>query len=118
MSNPKLPPVETRFKAGQSGNPGGKPRGSRNALQGDFMRRLADDFERFGIYAIARARRSDPLGYVKVVASLMPKEMTISRPMEDLTDDELTAGIALLRSRLADGDGAGSGTEAQPQSVN
>ena len=106
------------FKPGESGNPGGKPQGARNRLTAHFLNRLAADFDTHGEKAIQDARENDPIGYIKVVAALLPKEMTLTRPMEDLTDDELLAGIALLRSRLAEGAGAGTGDAQEPQSVN
>jgi hypothetical protein len=114
----KLPPIDTRFKPGQSGNPGGSPKGVRHKLNADFLRTLSKDFDEFGASAIVEAREKDPVGYVKVVASLMPKQVEQTQPLDDLTDAELTAGIALLRSRLVDGAGAGSDTPSEPQSLN
>lgn len=121
MSNPKGNPqnlTAPQYAPSVSGNPGGKPQGARNRLQGAFANGLAADFEEHGIKAIRDAREKDPLGYVKVVASLMPKEMALTRPMEDLTDDELTAGIALLRSRLTESHGAGDKTPSGPETLN
>ena len=99
------------FQPGKSGNPGGRPKGSRNKLQGDFMRRLSEDFARFGIYAIARARRDDPLGYVKVCASLMPKEVNLTRPLDEIPDEQLDAAIIAVRAIFAAQD-TGVGEEA------
>jgi len=109
------PPEHSRFQEGQSGNPGGKPKGARNRLQGAFLNALADDFEEHGKKAIVDAREKDPMGYVKAVAALMPKQVEQSQPLDDLTDAELLAGIALLRSRLAGeaGKGMGAPTELQ-----
>lgn len=90
-----------RFKPGQSGNPGGKPVGSRNKLQGDFVRRLVDDFERFGIYAIARVRRHDPATYLRVVASLMPKQVEFKDPFDELSDEQLDAAYLAVQAVLA-----------------
>lgn len=121
MSNPKGNPASLtapRFAPSVSGNPGGKPQGARNRLQGAFANGLAADFEAHGIKAIREAREKDPLGYVKVVASLMPKEMALTKPLEDLTDDELTAGIALLRSRLTEGAGTGSDPTAAAETAH
>lgn len=36
------PPAETRFKKGQSGNPNGRPKGSRNRLSAKNDNRLGD----------------------------------------------------------------------------
>jgi hypothetical protein len=91
----------TTFKPGVSGNPGGKPVGTRNRLQGDFLRALADDFDQHGRAAIIRMREEDPAAYVRLVAQLMPKEFEINRPLDGLTDDELYAAIDRLRSQLA-----------------
>lgn len=102
-----MPLKDFEFKQGQSGNPGGRPKGTRLKLQGSFLTRLADDFETHGKDAIQAAREKDPVGYIKAIASLMPKQVEQSQPLDDLTDAELVAGIALLRSRLADGNAAG-----------
>lgn len=110
-------PVENLkpFKPGETGNPGGKPKGSRNRLQGAFLNALADDFDAHGRKAIVEAREKDPMGYVKAIAALMPKQVEQSQPLDDLTDAELTAGIALLRARLTGGAGKGAGQADQPQ---
>lgn len=103
------------FEPGKSGNPGGKPKAARNRLQGGFLNALADDFDTHGKKAIEAAREKDPVGYIKAIASLMPKQVEQSQPLDDLTDAELTAGIALLRSRLSGS--AGKGTSAPPEST-
>lgn len=112
------PPVETRFKPGESGNPGGKVKGARNRLQARFLNELADDFDQHGKAAIVRAREEDPMGYVKAVAALMPKQVEQTQPLEDLTDAELTAGIALLRARLTGADGARVESPREPSQIN
>lgn len=112
-----LPPKHTQFKKGQSGNPGGKPVGSRNALQGDFLKKLQQDFEKFGAVAIRQCRKNDPTGYVRVVAALLPKEVEIKRPLEELDDAQLSAAIAALQSFVAtQGNAAGAGdSQESPQ---
>jgi hypothetical protein len=119
MANPNPPREHLKpFQPGQSGNPGGKARHSRNRLQSGFLLRLADDFEAHGKEAIEAAREKDPVGYIKAIASLMPKQVEQSQPLDDLTDAELTAGIALLRSRLSGGAGAGADTPTESTAVN
>ena len=88
------------FEKGKSGNPGGKPVGSRNRLQGDFMREMADDFAEHGKAAIVQCRTEKPDVYVKVIASLMPRELEIKQPLDDLSEDELIAGVAALQAFL------------------
>lgn len=113
-----LPPVEHRFQPGQSGNPGGMAKGTRHKLNGDFVRALSKDFDTHGVKAIENAREEDPMGYVKVIASLLPKQVEQTQPLEDLTDAELVAGIALLRSRLTGGAGAGGDTPQEPSQTH
>lgn len=101
------------FKPGQSGNPAGKPVGSRNKLQGDFMRALAEDFAEHGKAALVSMRTDDPSGYIRAIASLMPKELEISRPLDEIDDDQLDAAILAVRAILAaQGDGADEGVKA------
>ncbi len=116
MANPNGNPetLAAPFEPGKSGNPGGKPKAARNRLQGAFLNALADDFDAHGVKAIRRARLRDPMGYVKAVAALMPKQVEASQPLDDLTDAELLAGIALLRGRLAEP--ARAGVDAADQS--
>lgn len=116
MSDEKPFPNLTPFKPGQSGNPGGKPKGARNRIQGAFLNALADDFDLYGKAAIVDCRERDPVGYVKVVASLLPKQVEETKPLDDVTDADLVAGIALLKAQLAgsSGEGAVSAPESQP----
>lgn len=112
--NPKPPPKEHQFKPGVSANPGGKPLGARNRLTAYFLNRLADDFEKHGKKAIEEAREKDPMGYIKAIGALMPKQIEQTQPLDDLTDAELVAAIALLRSRLTGnaGERAGEASES------
>src|SRR4029453_379170 len=89
----------TRFKPGQSGNPAGRPKGSRNKISEKLLETLATDFDAHGKDVIEKVRADRPADYLKIVASLVPKQMEIedlrpSRKAEALSDDELAA-IAL-----------------------
>ena len=87
---------DTRFKPGQSGNPAGRPQGSRNKVSEKLLEALAEDFDTHGNDVIEKVRVDRPHDYLKIVASLVPKQMEIetrlpSRRAEDLSDDELAA---------------------------
>jgi hypothetical protein len=104
------------IKPGEIRNPGGKPVGSRNRLQGDFMRKMADDFEKHGKKAIETMREEKPAEYIRAIASLMPKELEISHPLDDLSDEQLNAAVIAARAILAAQDmGAGIDEAAELQ---
>ena len=94
------------WQRGQSGNPAGRRPGSRQRLSDDFMRALSDDFAEHGPATIARLRESEPATYVRVIASLMPRTLEPSRPLEELGDDELIGAIDLVRRLLDAGEAA------------
>jgi hypothetical protein len=89
------------FKKGEISNPRGRLPGSKNKrfrLTEDFVSALSDDWYLHGDEVLEKARKKDPVGYVKVIASLLPKELAITRPLETLTDDELLVLADHIRS--------------------
>lgn len=98
-----------QFIVGHTGM-GGRPKGSRNKLAEVFVADLLADWELGGVAAVAQAREKDPAAYVRVVASLLPKEnITRHQLGEDMTEDELRDAIAEIRGFLALADHAGVG---------
>jgi len=89
------------WKPGQSGNPKGPPVGSRRKLEERFLADLVKDWDDNGVEALALARDKDPVGYVKVVASLMPKKVDPDSGLEGITRDELRLAITALQSFIA-----------------
>lgn len=100
MSNSN-PNKATQFKPGLSGNPGGKPVNARNALKNKFLSRLAKDFDDHGKSAIVEMREKDPSSYIRAIVALMPKELEISRPLDELSDEQLNAALIAARAILA-----------------
>ena len=90
------------WKPGQSGNPKGRPKGSRNKLSEDFFRDLCEAWQAFGKPALETMAMLYPVEFVRLVASLLPKEpeATTIPAMERLSNAQLDALIAELQSGL------------------
>jgi hypothetical protein len=86
-----------RFLTGNSG--GGRRKGSRNKLTERFLDTIADDFAEHGAEAVAKVRVSDPIAYLKIVGSLVPRELIMQREespainLTEVTHEELVEYI-------------------------
>ncbi|ATB03609.1 hypothetical protein CN100_01100 [Sinorhizobium meliloti] len=91
------PPVEHQFKPG---NPG-RPKGARNKLGEAFLEAMHADFDQHGAAVIEKVRTEKPDQYLKVVASILPKDLNVNiNNMDDLTDDQLIQRIRQLDSAI------------------
>ncbi len=112
MSKPEQD-ANGRFVAGNSGN-GGRPKGSRNKLGEEFLCALYADFVAHGMEAIARTREEKPEAYLKVIASILPKQLeTKGSAFEGVSDHELAALVAAAREALAAHED--DGEQAEPE---
>src|SRR6516164_6147555 len=91
------------WQPGQSGNPAGRPRGSRNALSEEVICALLRDFRKHGEKAIAKVRRDQPGVYLKVIALLIPREHKVEHRnrVKELSDEQLEAMIEYFEASLA-----------------
>jgi hypothetical protein len=96
------------FQPGHPGGPG-RPRGNRNKLAEAFLEALHADFKANGAAAIEAARAESPLGYVRVVASLMPQKLEVNRVAAQVSDDEL---LAIIRGGADEEPGVRGGEES------
>lgn len=62
------------WKPGESGNPKGRPEGSRNKLGEAFLDDMFEAWKAQGIDAINRVIKDRPQDFLKVVASLLPQK--------------------------------------------
>jgi hypothetical protein len=97
-----VPKQLTPWQPGQSGNPAGRPKGSRNKLSEAFLSALSEDFEQNGVAVIASVRAEKPAEYLKIIAAIVPKQLEIREAsLEDMSDEELLENLDAVRSLAA-----------------
>lgn len=112
-----VPPQLTPFQPGNKFGKG-RPKGSRNKLGEDFLTALQADFHEHGPETITKVRESRPHEYLKVVASILPKELNVKTDaLNEMSDDDLAAILDAVRSAVLAGAyaQAGSGDETAPR---
>lgn len=97
---------DTKFKPGQSGNPKGRPKGSRNKFAETFLKDFLKEWEAHGATVLKEAREKDPSSFLRVAASILPKEFNVNegetaleRLLEQYSDeslDQLITGLCAL----------------------
>lgn len=70
-----------QWVAGQSGNPNGRPKGSRHMLAETVVRELLQDWGKHGMDVVEQVRLTKPEVYLQVISRLMPQSMEL-----DVTD--------------------------------
>jgi hypothetical protein len=88
------PSPSTRFTSESPAR--GRQKGARDRMSTAFLNALADDSEAHGKDVVATVRKEDPSTYLRVFASLAPKEIEISRPLDGMDDSELLQAIETL----------------------
>lgn len=85
------------FKPGVSGNPAGRPRGSRNRLADSFVADLAAAWNEHGEAALKACALDHPEKFCRIVADLMPRDLNVSVAV-DVADfaTKFRSALALL----------------------
>ncbi|MCP5099911.1 MAG: hypothetical protein GY943_30530 [Chloroflexi bacterium] len=102
--------ASTQFKPGQSGNPNGRVKGSRNKLADKFITDIYHAWQDQGKSVILKVIADKPDVFLRTVAGILPKEMHINvNKFEGMTDAQLVQQLEILdeliQPILADGFG-------------
>ena len=107
-------------KTGQfapGGSSRGRKKGARNRLHADFVVALQEHFQERGKAAIEIVYRESPRDYLKIIASVLPKEFVLEDGrLESMGDEELEQYLAEIRRLKSSGvgqdrSGVSSGTK-------
>lgn len=76
--------------------------GVRLTLQTKFLEALAKDFEEHGLAVIRIVRAEQPDQYLKLIASVLSKELILSEePLEGMSDEELLQALSTIKQLRA-----------------
>lgn len=67
----------SRWEPGESGNPKGRPKSSRNVLTDKVIKDISRHWKTNGVKALDLMLEKDPSSYVRAVTSLVPKDVQI-----------------------------------------
>lgn len=92
----------------------GRPLAAQRDLASRLMATLAGDFERHGAETLVKFRLENPSNYLRLVVSLLPKDLDDENLLDKVSDEELYDVIVQLRALAVRSDANGgpvSGSE-------
>lgn len=96
---------QSRWQPGHSGNPAGRPRGSRNKLSEAFFADFHATWNTHGRAALELVAQTQPAIFLRLAVQVLPMSVKVDlrrdRPVIELSDAELTAFILEAREALA-----------------
>ena len=97
------------WKPGQSGNTAGRPKSSRHKINEHFLRDLQALWEKHGYDILEATAAKKPEVIVKAMVALLPKQVELAKPLEEMTDEQLAVIAGHLLAKY------GRAVEAAPE---
>jgi uncharacterized protein DUF5681 len=97
-----VPPQLTPWKPGQSGNPAGRPQGSRNKFAQQYIEDYYQVWQRKGIKALEDCADTQPAKFILVAAHLIPQHFKVEHEhkLSMLSDAELRQNLLEAQEEL------------------
>jgi hypothetical protein len=101
------------------GNIAGNAQRTRHLFSKAFVEALLEDFREGGAEAIVRVRTETPAAYLRVCATLIPRELNLERSqyVKSLSDEQIEQAIEVIQTMLGAGEAAEVIEAAEPAAL-
>jgi hypothetical protein len=94
------------WKPGESGNPAGRQKGSRNKINQAYLDAFCQEFEKHGEAVFAHVREKMPHVWLKLAAELQPKQLKVEHALAEMTEEQIERRLAEVRAAISNEVGA------------
>jgi hypothetical protein len=90
------------FKPGESGNPAGRPVGTRVRFSEEFLQDFHEAWQKHGKEALERVAKRHPIAFLRAAVAVLPKQLNVKRD-SDLPEEKRKELIAEIIARIGEG---------------
>ena len=97
---PERADFKTRFSSANQPVRNGRPKGTRDKINTEFLGDLADAWHEHGKQALIATATSKPEVFCAIVARLQPSEVVHTTPESELSEEQMAEMLELMRAEL------------------